>query len=73
MHLCDSHLRIETQNSQDLHSIISQAKHAGLADVVVAGGMESMTNTPYYLPNARSGLRMGDSKLVDGMVKVATF
>lgn len=43
---------------------------AGLADVVIAGGMESMSNAPYYAPDARSGCRMGDSKLIDGMVKV---
>ncbi len=40
----------------------------GEADVVVAGGMESMSNAPYYLPKARSGYRMGDGKLVDGMI-----
>jgi acetyl-CoA C-acetyltransferase len=40
----------------------------GDADVVVAGGMESMSNAPYYLEKARSGYRMGDGKLVDGMI-----
>jgi acetyl-CoA C-acetyltransferase len=40
----------------------------GDADVVVAGGMESMSNVPYYLREARSGYRMGDGKLVDGMI-----
>lgn len=40
----------------------------GEADVVVAGGMESMTSAPYYLLKARAGLRMGDDKLVDGMI-----
>ena len=40
----------------------------GDADVVVAGGMESMSNVPYYLKEARSGYRMGDGKLVDGMI-----
>jgi acetyl-CoA C-acetyltransferase len=40
----------------------------GDADVVVAGGMESMSNVPYYLDKARSGYRMGDGKLVDGMI-----
>lgn len=39
------------------------------ATVVVAGGMESMTNVPYYLPKARFGARMGDAVMVDGMVK----
>jgi acetyl-CoA C-acetyltransferase len=38
------------------------------AEVIVAGGMESMTKTPYYLENAREGYRLWDGKLVDGMV-----
>jgi acetyl-CoA C-acetyltransferase len=41
---------------------------AGLADVVVAGGMESMTNAPYLLPGARAGYRIGDQKVVDSMM-----
>ncbi|MCL5020445.1 MAG: thiolase family protein [Bacteroidetes bacterium] len=41
----------------------------GEADIVVAGGMESMSNTPYLLDKARTGYRMGDGKLVDSMVK----
>ncbi len=41
---------------------------AGSAQVIVAGGMESMTNAPYLLPNARGGYRMGDGKLVDHMM-----
>ncbi|MDP8238252.1 MAG: acetyl-CoA C-acyltransferase [Candidatus Hatepunaea meridiana] len=40
----------------------------GESDIVVAGGMESMSNTPYYLFKARNGYRMGDGKLVDGMI-----
>lgn len=40
----------------------------GDAEVVVAGGMESMSNVPYLLPKARAGLRMGNAELVDGMV-----
>jgi acetyl-CoA C-acetyltransferase len=40
----------------------------GDADVVVAGGMESMSNVPYYLREARSGYRLGDGKLVDGLI-----
>jgi acetyl-CoA C-acetyltransferase len=40
----------------------------GDADLVVAGGMESMSNVPYYVPGARSGLRMGNATLVDGMI-----
>jgi acetyl-CoA C-acetyltransferase len=40
----------------------------GDADLVVAGGMESMSNVPYYLTKARTGYRMGDDKIVDGMI-----
>jgi len=40
----------------------------GDAELVVAGGMESMSNVPYYLREARSGYRMGDGKLIDGMI-----
>ena len=39
---------------------------AGYRNVVVAGGMESMTNIPYYLPGARAGYRLGNGTLVDG-------
>ena len=38
------------------------------AQIIVAGGMESMTNAPYLLPHARAGYRMGDGKLVDEMI-----
>jgi acetyl-CoA C-acetyltransferase len=40
---------------------------AGTNDVMVAGGMESMTNAPYLLPKARAGLRMGHSQVIDHM------
>jgi acetyl-CoA C-acetyltransferase len=40
----------------------------GDANLVVSGGMESMSNVPYYLREARAGYRMGDGKLVDGMI-----
>jgi acetyl-CoA C-acetyltransferase len=40
---------------------------ANSADVIVAGGMESMTNAPYLLPKARAGLRMGHGQLIDHM------
>ncbi len=40
----------------------------GDAEIVVAGGMESMTNAPYLLPNARSGYRMGNGQLIDSMI-----
>ena len=45
-----------------------QAIRAGDAEVVVAGGMESMSNAPYLLPKARTGYRMGNGELVDGMI-----
>ena len=41
---------------------------AGEADIVVAGGMESMTNAPYLLPGARAGFRIGDAAVVDSMM-----
>ena len=50
---------------------IQQAVRAiafGDAEIVVAGGMESMTNAPYLLPGARGGLRMGDKTLIDSMI-----
>ena len=40
----------------------------GDADIVVAGGMESMTNAPYLLPDARAGMRIGDKSIVDSMM-----
>jgi acetyl-CoA C-acetyltransferase len=46
----------------------AQAIQAGDADVVVAGGMETMSMAPYYLEKARSGYRMGDGKLIDHML-----
>ena len=49
-------------------SLAAQAVTLGDAEVVVAGGMESMTNAPYLLPQARLGYRMGNGELVDAMV-----
>jgi acetyl-CoA C-acetyltransferase len=46
---------------------------AGEADIVVAGGMESMTNAPYLLPKARAGYRMGDGTVVDSMMYDGLF
>lgn len=46
-----------------------QAISIGDADVVIAGGQESMSNAPYLLPNARSGYRLGDGQVVDSMIK----
>ncbi|NUQ75234.1 MAG: acetyl-CoA C-acetyltransferase [Polyangiaceae bacterium] len=53
-----------------LQAVILGAKTiaVGDADLVMTGGMESMSNVPYYLFQARSGYRMGDGKLVDGMI-----
>jgi acetyl-CoA C-acetyltransferase len=53
-----------------LQAVIFGAKTLLLGDahVVVAGGMESMSNVPYYLREARTGYRMGDGKLIDGMI-----
>ena len=48
--------------------LAAQVILAGDAEVIVAGGMESMSRTPYYLDNARTGYRLWDGKLVDGMV-----
>jgi acetyl-CoA C-acetyltransferase len=46
----------------------AQGIQLGDSEIVVAGGMESMSNTPYLLMQAREGLRMGDGKLVDSMI-----
>ena len=46
----------------------AQSIALGDQDVVIAGGMESMTNAPYLLLNARSGLRMGNAPFVDSMI-----
>jgi acetyl-CoA C-acetyltransferase len=46
----------------------SQAIQLGDSEVVVAGGMESMSNAPYLLPKAREGYRMGNGALVDSMI-----
>ncbi len=48
--------------------LAAEAIMAGNAKIVVAGGMESMSNAPYLLPTARKGMRMGDAKAVDSMV-----
>lgn len=45
-----------------------QAILAGDADIVVAGGMESMSQAPYLMQNARDGFKMGDQKVVDSMI-----
>jgi acetyl-CoA C-acetyltransferase len=53
-----------------LQAVVFGARTVALGDaeLVVAGGMESMSNVPYYLDRARTGYRMGDGKIVDGMI-----
>ena len=48
--------------------LADQAIRCGDAEIVVAGGQESMTNAPYFLPRARSGYRMGNGELIDMMI-----
>lgn len=50
-------------------SLAAQGIQTGDVDIVVAGGMESMTNAPYLLPQARGGYRMGNGTLVDSMIQ----
>lgn len=54
-----------------MKSVIIAAQNImlGDADVVVAGGMENMTQVPYYLDNARNGYRLGHGSVIDGLVK----
>ena len=49
-------------------ALAAQAVQTGNSSIVVAGGMESMTNAPYLLPQARKGYRLGDAKVIDSMV-----
>jgi acetyl-CoA C-acetyltransferase len=49
-------------------SLAAQAIQTGDSEIAVAGGMESMTNAPYLLPQARAGYRMGNGVLVDSMI-----
>ena len=48
--------------------LAEQAIKAGDAEIIAAGGMENMSNIPYYMPAVRSGARMGNTQAVDGMV-----
>ena len=41
----------------------------GNSEIAVAGGMESMSNAPYLLPQGRKGFRLGDAKVVDSVIK----
>lgn len=49
-------------------TLADQLIRLGDEEIIVAGGMESMSNAPYYLPKGRFGLRMGDAQIVDGMI-----
>ena len=49
-------------------ALAAQAIKAGDAEIIIAGGMENMSNIPYYLPKARWGARMFNTELIDGMV-----
>ncbi len=53
-----------------MKSIMLAAQSIALGDneIVIAGGMESMSNVPYYLPKARTGYRLGDAIITDGLV-----
>ncbi len=50
-------------------TLADQIIRSGDADIIAAGGMESMSNAPYLLPSARWGARMGDQRLVDSMIR----
>src|SRR5258708_20993706 len=49
-------------------ALAAQAVQLGESEIMVAGGMESMSNCPYLLPQARTGYRIGDGKLIDSMI-----
>jgi acetyl-CoA C-acetyltransferase len=49
-------------------ALAAQAIQTGNSEIVVAGGMESMTNAPYLLPNARKGYRLGNATMLDSMI-----
>ena len=51
----------------------AQSIMTGQNDVVIAGGMESMSNVPYYVPKARFGYKYGNAEFVDGLVKDGLF
>ena len=49
--------------------LAAQSIAAGNQDIIVAGGMESMSNVPYYLDKARNGYKLGNGQLTDGLIK----
>src|SRR5437016_1809978 len=50
-------------------ALAAQAIQTGNSEIVVAGGMESMTNAPYLLPQARKGYRLGNATIIDAVVQ----
>ncbi|ATP38942.1 acetyl-CoA C-acyltransferase [Solibacillus sp. R5-41] len=67
------HVKTETINkvcASGMRSVTlaDQLIRSGDEEIIVAGGMESMSNAPYYMPKGRFGLRMGDATLVDGLL-----
>jgi acetyl-CoA C-acetyltransferase len=50
-------------------TLAAQSIMLGDSDIVVAGGMESMSNAPFYLPSGRSGIRYGNGEIIDAIVK----
>jgi acetyl-CoA C-acetyltransferase len=50
-------------------ALAAQAIQTGNSEIVVAGGMESMSNAPYLLPQARKGYRLGNAQIIDSMVQ----
>src|SRR6201984_2585486 len=50
-------------------ALAAQAIQTGNSSIVVAGGMESMTNAPYLLPQARKGYRLGNAQIIDSMIQ----
>ena len=49
--------------------LAAQSIKAGDAQVIIAGGMESMSNAPYYVNGMRNGVKLGDQQMIDGMIK----
>lgn len=67
------HVKTETINkvcASGMRSVTlaDQLIRLGDEEIIIAGGMESMSNAPYYMPKGRFGLRMGDATLVDGLL-----
>src|SRR6201994_3085660 len=53
--------------------LAAQSIALGQNDIVIAGGMESMSNVPYYLDKARNGYRLGNGQLTDGLLRDGLF